>query len=124
MSGSARPRSTALLRDPVTFSVVLSKFRAIVAEMTLVIEKSTRSPILALARDFSCVIYDAKARQVCMLDPIPIHTAMAHLIVESFEDRFAGEIQDGDVYMTNYAHRGNTHIGDLTTAAPVSSMAN
>ena len=119
MRDIAGPGAAALLRDPVTFSVVLSKFRAIVAEMTLVIEKSTRSPILALARDFSCVIYDAKARQVCMLDPIPIHTAMAHLIVESFEDRFAGQIHDGDIYMSNYAHRGNTHIGDLTTAAPV-----
>ena len=109
----------AVLSDPINFSVVLSKFRAIAAEMTLVIEKSTRSPILALARDFSCVIYDARGRQICMLDPIPIHTAMAHLIVESFIGRFGDDIRDGDIYMSNYAHRGNTHIGDLTTAAPV-----
>ena len=50
--------------DPITFSVILSRFDAIVEEMTRVLEKSAWTSILALAHDYSCAIYDAVPRQV------------------------------------------------------------
>ena len=52
--------------DPITFSVILNRFSTIAREMTLTLEYTSWTSILALARDFSCAIYDAEPRQVCM----------------------------------------------------------
>jgi N-methylhydantoinase B len=105
--------------DPITFSVVLSRFDAIATEMTVVLERSAWSSNLALAHDYSCGIYDAVPRQVSMFDALPIHTTSMQLVVGRIAERFAGRIQDGDVFWCNDPEAMNTHIGDLVTAAPV-----
>ena len=50
--------------DPITFSVILNRFNTIAREMTLTLEYTSWTSILALARDFSCAIYDAKGNVV------------------------------------------------------------
>ncbi len=107
--------------DPITFSVILSRFDAIVEEMTRVLEKSAWTSILALAHDYSCGIYDAVPRQVSMYDALPIHTTSLHIAVKEIADAFAGDINPGDVFLFNDPFSGNTHIGDYVTAAPVFS---
>lgn len=107
--------------DPITFSVILSRFDAIVEEMTRVLEKSAWTSILALAHDYSCAIYDAVPRQVSMFDALPIHTASLHLAVQEIAESFEGEINPGDVFLFNDPYLGNTHVGDFVTAAPVFS---
>ena len=72
--------------DPITFSVILSRFDAIATEMTVVLERSAWTSILALAHDFSCAIYDAVPRQISMFDALPIHTTSMHLVVEEIAD--------------------------------------
>lgn len=105
--------------DPITFSVIMSRFESIANEMTLTLERSAWTSILALCRDFSCAIYDAIPRQICMLDAIPIHTTSLQLVLQEIARSFDGEIKDGDVYLCNDPYRGNTHVGDLVTACPV-----
>ena len=105
--------------DPITFSVILSRFDAIVNEMTRVLERSAWTSILALAHDYSCGIYDAVPRQVSMFDALPIHTTSLHLVVKEIADAFAGTINEGDVFLCNDPYSNNTHVGDYVTAAPV-----
>lgn len=105
--------------DPITFSVLLGRFDAIVKEMTRVLEMSAWSSIIALAHDYSCSLYDAAPRQISMFDALPIHTTSLHLVVEAISSAFEGDISDGDVYLCNDPYSGNTHVGDYTTAAPV-----
>lgn len=119
MSSSAEGREGGY--DPITFSVILSRFDAIVEEMTRVLEKSAWTSILALAHDYSCAIYDAVPRQVSMFDALPIHTASLHVAVQEIADSFEGDINPGDVFLFNDPYSGNTHIGDYVTAAPVFS---
>ncbi len=107
--------------DPITFSVILSRFDAIVEEMTRVLEKSAWTSILALAHDYSCGIYDAQPRQVSMFDALPIHTTSLHIAVQEIAQAFADDINPGDVFLFNDPYSGNTHIGDYVTAAPVFS---
>ena len=107
--------------DPITFSVILSRFDAIVEEMTRVLEKSAWTSILALAHDYSCAIYDAVPRQVSMYDALPIHTASLHIAVKEIAEAFDGDINPGDVFLFNDPYSGNTHVGDFVTAAPVFS---
>ena len=69
LDARARARAGAADKeiDPITFSVILHRFNTIAREMTLTLEHTSWTSILALARDFSCAIYDAEARQVCMM---------------------------------------------------------
>ncbi len=114
-----RARAKQSTIDPITFSVILNRFNTIANEMTLTLEYTAWTSILALARDFSCAIYDAKARQVCMMDALPIHTNSMHVVLRQIAEMFEGDIHDGDVIVTNDAYCGNTHVGDFVTACPV-----
>jgi N-methylhydantoinase B len=105
--------------DPITLSVLLNRFHAIAEQMSLAVERSAWSSVLSLARDFSCAIYDAVPRQVCMFDAIPIHTTSMHLVLGEIARTFAGDVRDGDIFACNDPYRGNTHIGDLVIATPV-----
>jgi N-methylhydantoinase B len=105
--------------DPITFSVILSRFNNIASEMTLTLERSAWTSILALCRDFSCAVFDAAGRQIAMLDALPIHTTSLGLVLNEISRSFAGEIHDGDVFLCNDPYRFNTHVGDLVTATPV-----
>ena len=105
--------------DPITFSVVLNRFRTIADEMTLTMEKTAWTSILALARDYSCAIYDSQARQVCMMDAIPVHCNSMHVVLKEIARTFEGDIHDGDVIVCNDPYSGNTHVGDFVTACPV-----
>ena len=87
--------------DPITFSVILNRFSTIAREMTLTLEYTSWTSILALARDFSCAIYDAEPRQVCMEDALPVHTNSLHVILKSMVKAFDGKVYDGDVIVSN-----------------------
>ena len=105
--------------DPITFSVILNRFNTIATEMTLTMEKTAWTSIIALARDFSCAIYDANARQICMVDAIPVHTNSMHVVLREIARVFENDIHDGDVIVCNDPYSGNTHVGDFVTACPV-----
>ena len=105
--------------DPITFSVVLSRFASIANEMTIAIESAAMTSILALCRDYSCCIYDTVPRQVAMVDAIPIHTNSMHLLLKEITNLFGDDIGEGDAFACNYAYAHNTHIGDLVVACPV-----
>lgn len=105
--------------DPITFSVMLSRFNSIAHEMTLTLEYTAWTSILALARDYSCAIYDAVPRQICMFDALPIHTTSMHLVLAEIHKAFEGKVHEGDIFMCNAPYRSNTHVGDVVTAEPV-----
>ncbi|MGY8994631.1 MAG: hydantoinase B/oxoprolinase family protein, partial [Rhodospirillales bacterium] len=116
---SRRKKGVENTVDPITFSVILNRFSTIASEMTLTMEKTAWTSIIALARDFSCAIYDAEARQICMQDALPIHTNSMHVVLREIARVFEDDIHDGDVIVCNDPYSGNTHIGDLVTACPV-----
>lgn len=108
--------------DPITFSVIRNRFEAIGQEMTLAMEQTAWTSVIALARDYSCMIYDAHEsgpRQVTMAECLPIHCNSIRELLMEVVSTFAGDINDGDVYIANDPYRGNTHIPDLVTAQPV-----
>jgi N-methylhydantoinase B len=105
--------------DPITFSVILNRFNTIAREMTLTLEYSAWTTILAVARDFSCAIYDKQARQVCMLDGLPVHTNSLHCVLQEVAKQFENDIYDGDVIVCNDPYSGNTHVADFVTACPI-----
>jgi N-methylhydantoinase B len=119
LSSSARVAPLSRTIDPVTFTVLLHRFKSIAKEMTLTLEYTAWTSILALAQDFSCALFDNEARQIAMADALPIHTNSMHVVIEEIARVFAGDIADGDVIVCNDPYSGNTHVGDVVTACPV-----
>lgn len=105
--------------DPITFSVILNRFDSISDEMSVTLERSAYSSVLAIGRDYSIAIYDAEPRQICMFDAMPIHTTSMHIVLSEIAEAFEGDLHEGDAFLCNHPFRGNTHIGDLVAAAPV-----
>ncbi len=105
--------------DPITFAVVLNTVDAICVEMTLALERTAYSPVISVARDFSCSIYDGECRQISMSESLPIHTNSQHLVLQTLREQFGADVHDGDVFLCNDPYSGNTHIGDLMAIAPV-----
>jgi N-methylhydantoinase B len=105
--------------DQVTFSVMLRRLESISLEMTQALERSAWSSIIALCHDFSCVIYDAKGRQLSVHDPIPALVTSLELVIDAIEDSFGEDVNDGDAFLANDPYKGNTHVGDLVIARPV-----
>jgi N-methylhydantoinase B len=105
--------------DPITLSVVLGRLDGIVREMSLTLERTAWTSIIAICKDFSCALYDADRRQLSMHDAVPVHTTSMYLVLDAIADRYSGSVRPGDVYVCNDPYHGNTHIGDLVTACPV-----
>lgn len=106
-------------QDPVTFSVILNRFNRIVNEMTITLERSAWTPILALCKDFSCAVFDASGRLVAMHDALPVQSISLPLVLRDINETFGERIYEGDVFACNDPYRFNTHIGDFVTAVPV-----
>lgn len=106
-------------QDPITFSVILNRFNRIVNEMTIALERSAWTPILAQCKDFSCAIFDASGRLVAMHDALPVQSISLPLVLRDINETFGERIYEGDVFACNDPFRFNTHIGDFITATPV-----
>lgn len=105
--------------SPVTMSVILSRLAGVADEMSVTLESSSSGTIIALARDFSCAVFDATPKQVVSFDGLPAHTASLHVVMEGIHRAFGDDIAPGDVFMCNSTYHGNTHIGDLVVTQPV-----
>ena len=58
--------------DPIVASVLGRAFKSITDEMSISLQKTTRSPILCEAKDFVTGLYDAKGNMLEQTENLPI----------------------------------------------------
>ena len=105
--------------DPVTLAVVNGTLRSITREMGTTIDRTSRSPVLKLARDYSNAIFDFQCRQLMQGDDIPVHLGAMQASIVSVANYFEGEIYPGDVYYHNCPATGGSHKSDCCAYRPV-----
>ena len=59
--------------DAATFEVVKNSLYAVAEEMKVVLAKTAYSPILKVAGDYSCGVFDASGNMVAQGPDLPIH---------------------------------------------------
>ena len=69
--------------DPITFQVIKNSLLSAAEEMKVVLAKTAYSPILKLAGDYSCGIFDASGNMVAQGPDIPIHLGSMPLSVKA-----------------------------------------
>src|SRR5215813_12376859 len=105
---------------PVTLEVVRHAIYAIAEEMSLIIMRSARSPLLKEAGDLSSALTDARGRLIAQGRDIPIHLGVMAFTVKEFLRRVPRrELRDGDVWYLNLPEVGGNHLPDVKAIRPV-----
>ena len=100
--------------SPVTLEVVRHAIYAIAEEMSVIIMRSARSPLLKEAGDLSSALTDARGRLIAQGRDIPIHLGVMAFTVKEFLQRVPRrELRDGDVWYLNLPEVGGNHLPDV-----------
>ncbi|WP_419897484.1 hydantoinase B/oxoprolinase family protein [Roseomonas sp. USHLN139] len=106
--------------DPFLVEVIRHGLSAAAEEMSLVMTRSARSPLLREAGDLSSAITDAEGGLVGQGRDIPIHLgAMAYTVRELLKRCPAETLRDGDALIYNLGALGGNHLNDVKVARPV-----
>src|SRR6202158_2052397 len=106
--------------SPVTLEVVRSALYAIAEEMSVIVMRSARSPLLKEAGDLSSALTDAQGRLIAQGRDIPIHMGVMGFTVKEFLKRVPVEsLRDGDVWFLNLPEVGGNHLPDVKAVRPV-----
>jgi N-methylhydantoinase B len=106
-----------VLPEAVRLSLYQGLFAAVAEEMGLALMRAAYSPNIKERLDFSCAIFDARARLVAQAAHIPVHLGSMPRAVEAVLDR--APFHPGDAVLVNDPYRGGTHLPDLTLVSPV-----
>ena len=104
--------------DPILAVVLGKKIEAIAKEMSLVLERTARSPLFQV-KDFCTAVLDERARILSQEEGLP---QMAYAIVHSLEHLikfFGDDIGPGDIFIQNDPYYGGNHAPDTCIFMPV-----
>jgi N-methylhydantoinase B len=105
---------------PVTLEVVRSALYAIAEEMSVIVMRSARSPLLKEAGDLSSALTDAEGRLIAQGRDIPIHMGVMAFTVKEFLKRVpARQLREGDVWFLNLPETGGNHLPDVKAIRPI-----
>ena len=106
-----------LRTDPARFEVVKNALYAAAEEMKIVLAKTAYSPLLKVAGDYSCGIFDARGDMVAQGPDLPIHLGSMPDAVRAVVAAFP-EVAPGDVFIHNDPYQGGSHLPDVNVVAP------
>ena len=78
--------------DPITLSVVRGVLETTQREMTLSLEKTARSSVLNLARDYSTSLFNSTPEMILQGQDIPIHLGSLMPAMKAVANYFADDI--------------------------------
>ena len=111
-SAPVRPRI-----DPARFEVVKNALISAAEEMKIVLAKTAYSPLLKVAGDYSCGIFDAAGNMVAQGPDLPIHLGSMPDAVRAVIAAFP-HVEAGDVFIHNDPYHGGSHLPDVNVVAP------
>ena len=106
--------------DPVTLEVIRNALTATAEEMSLVVMRSARSPLLREAGDLSSALTDADGHLIAQGRDIPMHMGVMSFTVREFLKRVPKKrLAPGDVWFLNLPEVGGNHLPDVKAIRPV-----
>lgn len=105
--------------DPITLEVIQERLVSIVREMRGTLARVAYSSVLYEARDFSCVVMNARGEAVAQSEDNPGHIIPLPWSVRIAMERFGDDIRPGDVIVINDPYSGGTHLNDVAVIYPV-----
>jgi N-methylhydantoinase B len=103
--------------DAAELEIFKNLFHSTAEEMGAALRRSAFSPNIKERRDYSCAVFDGRARVVAMGDHMPVHLGSMPMSVTAA--LAALELGPGDIAMLNDPYAGGTHLPDITLVMPV-----
>ena len=103
--------------DPATFEVVKNALYCAAEEMKVVLAKTAYSPLLKVAGDYSCGLFDVRGEMVAQGPDLPIHLGSMPLAVKAVIQAWP-TIVPGDVFIHNDPYFGGSHLPDVNVVTP------
>ncbi|MDP0495471.1 MAG: hydantoinase B/oxoprolinase family protein [Verrucomicrobiota bacterium JB024] len=94
-----------------------NRFRRVVEEMGMQLQRTAVSTNVKERLDYSCALLDAKGELIANAPHIPVHLGALGLCVRRVAA--ALELRPGDVVVTNHPGFGGSHLPDVTVITPV-----
>jgi len=107
--------------DPVTAEVIGSRTRSIVAESAITIARTSGSPVITEAQDFSTALFDAAGEHVAFSGYVASHIGSSLVGVEGvLRDFELDDFSRGDQFICNCPYTaGAIHQGDVGVISPL-----
>ncbi|MDP3960151.1 MAG: hydantoinase B/oxoprolinase family protein [Pseudorhodobacter sp.] len=106
--------------DPVRLEVIRNALTAAAEEISLVVMRSARSPLLREAGDHSSVITDADGFLIAQGRDVPMHMGVMSFTVREFLKLIPKHrLNAGDVWFVNIPGIGGNHLPDVKAIRPV-----
>ena len=106
--------------DPVTLEVIRNALTATAEEMSLVVMRAARSPLLREAGDLSSALTDADGELIAQGRDIPMHMGVMSFTVKEFLKRVPRDrLAPGDVWFLNLPEIGGNHLPDVKAVRPI-----
>lgn len=105
--------------DPITLAVVRGALEMTQREMTLTLEKTSRSSVFNLAHDYSNALFDHHSEMILQGQDIPIHLGSLIPAMKAVSGYFGEDIAEGDVIYHNDPTYAGSHIIDCCMYKPV-----
>ncbi len=107
--------------DPITAEVIRSSFDNIAREMSVVLLRTSGSPVLTESKDFSTILFDADCNQLGVVGYLLYHLASSRLGVRAVaKARYPHDVKPGDAFVCNDPHNmGAAHQGDVGIIMPI-----
>jgi len=103
--------------DAAELEIFKNLFHSTAEEMGAALRRSAFSPNIKERRDYSCAVFDGRARVMAMGDHMPVHLGSMPMSVAAALN--ALELSSGDIAMLNDPYAGGTHLPDITLVMPV-----
>jgi N-methylhydantoinase B len=103
--------------DPATFEVVKNALYCAAEEMKVVLAKTAYSPLLKVAGDYSCGLFDVRGEMVAQGPDLPIHLGSMPLAVKAVIQAFE-RFEPGDAFIHNDPYYGGSHLPDVNVVTP------
>jgi N-methylhydantoinase B len=105
--------------DKVLVSILKRRLKAITDEMSIALEKTTRSPILCEAKDFVTGLYDRYGNMLEQTENLPILAFSLAPVCKYIIDYFGDEIYPGDVIFHNDVFSLGNQNNDVAVYKPI-----
>ncbi len=105
--------------DPILASVFARAFKSITDEMSISLQRTTRSPILCEAKDFVTGLYDADGRMLEQTENLPILSFSLAPVCKYIREYYGDDLADGDVIFHNDVFSLGNQLNDVAVYKPI-----
>ena len=105
--------------DPILASVFARAFKSVTDEMSISLQRTTRSPILCEAKDFVTGLYDADGKMLEQTENLPILSFSLAPVCKYIRQYFGDDIHDGDVIFHNDVFSLGNQLNDVAVYKPI-----